>query len=137
MSPDLSAADLADGAAKAAPDVSGSAPSFSDLFGAFVEVATAKASQKVDDWTRKLNDVAAPEGATSRAAYEGVKASLAGRNPFWAALRGAWTGASAKVKVAEVLALVLILVLAPVPTLLILLGLLVAAIVAGIRAAAR
>jgi hypothetical protein len=137
MSPDLTAADIADGAAKGAAGVSGPATALRDLSEAFVEYATAKVSQKADDWTHKLNAVAAPDGATNRAAYEGVKASLAGKNPFWAALRGAWSGASAKVKAAEVLALVLVLVVAPVPTLLILLGLLVAAIVAGVRSAAR
>ncbi len=119
------------------PGVSGPAAALRDLSEAFVEFATAKASRKADDWTRKLNAVAAPDGATKRAAYEGVKASLAGKNPTWPALKGAWSGASTKVKVAEVLILVLVLVLAPVPTVLLLLGLLVAGIIAGVRAAAR
>ena len=104
---------------------------------AAVGYATAKASHQVDDWTRKLNDFASPEGATERAGYEGVKASLTGKNPVWAATKGAWLGASGKVRVAIVVSLLLLAVLSPVALLLLILGLLVAGIVAGVRAAAH
>ena len=90
---------------------------------------------KVDDWTNKLNDVAAGAGDASddvgkvaddlaeggnakhQAGVRGVPAGLVGKNPVWAAIKGAWTGGSTAVKVAIVAAgvgLILVLVLSPV-----------------------
>jgi hypothetical protein len=72
-----------------------------------------------------------------QAGYEGAKAKLQGRNPIWPAIKGAWAGADRNRKVAAVLVLVLFLVLAPVPTLLLVLGVLIAALVKAIQAADR
>ena len=107
------------------------------LWEATVGYATGKASHQVGDWTDKLTDYADSGGVADRAGLEGVKASLLGKNPVWAAAKGAWLGASGKVKVAIVVSLVLLAVLSPVVLLLLVLGLLVAAVVAGVRAAAR
>lgn len=104
---------------------------------AVLQVVAAKASAKIDDWTRRLDEVVASAGATERAGLEAVEASLEGKNPYLAAVRGAWLGAGWKLRVAAVLSFVLLLVLAPVPMLLLLLALLVAGLVAGIRAIAR
>lgn len=107
---------------------------------AAVGYAVQKASHQVDDWTRRLDEIASPSGATERAVVEGAKASVTGRNPVWAAAKGAWLGASGPVRLAMVVSLVLLAVQAPVLLLLLILGFLVAglvaAIVAGVRAAA-
>jgi hypothetical protein len=106
-----------------------------DVLEATLHKMTAKASQKTEDWSRDLEAVAASGGAKAQAGLRGAKAELQGKNPVWAAVKGAWNGASVKLKLAAVLLLVLLLLLAPVPTLLLLLGLLIAALVKAIRAA--
>ena len=98
---------------------------------------SAKAGDVVEDAVEGMDDLAATGGAAEQAGYEGVKADLLGKNPIWAALKGAWSGASVKLRLVVVLVLVLVLLLAPVVLVLLILGLLVAAIVAGIRAATR
>ena len=112
-------------------------PALGRLAEAALQAAAAKLSHKVDEWIRKVEEYAASEGATGRAVLEGLKAHLLGKNPVWAAMKGAWWGASVPLRLAAVLVLLLVLLLAPVALLLLLLGLLVAAIVAGIRAATR
>jgi hypothetical protein len=104
-----------------------------DLLEATLHVVNAKLSQKTGEWAGELEDYEATRGSGERAGYEGVKAHLQGRNPIWAAIKGAWGGASAELKFAAVLFLVLMLVLAPIPTLLVALGLLIAAIVKALR----
>ena len=104
---------------------------------AALEAAADKLSHKVDEWIRKLEEGATSVGATGTAVLAGLKAHLLGKNPVWAAMKGAWLGASAPLRLVVVLVLLLVLLLAPVVVLLLLLGLLVAAIVAGIRAATR
>jgi hypothetical protein len=113
------------------------APALGRLAEAVLQVAATKLSHKTEDWIDGLEEYAASEGATGRAAYEGLKAHLLGKNPVWAAMKGAWWGASPWLRVVAVLVLMLFLVLAPVTLLLLVLGLLVAAIIAGIRAASR
>lgn len=103
---------------------------FSDVMSAALGVVAAK----VDDWTAKLNavatggdasdavdnvadDLAEGGNAKHQAGVRGVQAGLVGKNPVWAAIKGAWTGGSTAVKVAIVaagVALVLLLVLSPV-----------------------
>jgi glycerol-3-phosphate acyltransferase PlsY len=74
---------------------------------------------------------------TTQAVVEGLKATLGGKNPVWAAIKGAWSRASLKLKLAVVLILLVTLLLAPVLLLVLVLGLLVAALIVGIRAATR
>ena len=120
-----------------ARDVPDLASSLRDLAQAAVGYTAAKASRAVDRMTPDLRGVLEPRGATDRATVEGAKALVVGKNPVWAAIKGAWTGADGKVRAAVIGVLLLILLLAPVVLLLLLLALLVAAAVAGIRAAAR
>jgi hypothetical protein len=126
-----------------AGDVEGSsvtsdlAPALGRLAEAAAAAAAAKLSQKTDGWIRGLEEYAASRGATERAGYEGLKAHLLGKNPLWAAMKGAWWGASVQLRTVAVLVLVLTLLLAPVALVLLILGLLLAGIVAGIRAATR
>jgi len=67
-----------------------------------------------------------------------LTASLRGDNPFWAAVKGFWTGGSAPVKAAIITAVVgavlMLLVLSPVLLLVFLLSLLIIAAVTKARA---
>jgi hypothetical protein len=137
------------------------ATSLSDAWNSALEGATAKLSSKVDEWTDRLNDVAAGTAknvsseighqaakgldeiaddgsAKQQAVAAGVVAGVRGKNPLWAALKGAWSGGSVTVKaaiVAVVLGVVLLLVLSPVLLLVFLLSILVIAAVAKARSA--
>ncbi|MGI5246063.1 hypothetical protein [Dactylosporangium sp. CA-139066] len=133
----MTASNTAGGATKCAPASTGLAPALSDLREAALGYATAKASRKADDWADDLNDFVASRGPTTQAVFEGLKAKLRGKNPVWAAIKGAWSRTSPEMKLAVVLILVLVLLLGPVVLLVLVLGLLVAALVAGIRAATR
>lgn len=125
--------------------------------------AAARLSGKVDDWTDRLDDVASGAAknvssglgahavngldeisgdgsAKQQAVAKGVVASVRGKNPLWAALKGAWSGGNAAVKAAIVAALVgalLLLVLSPVLLLVFLVSLLILAAVAKARSARR
>ncbi|HEY4570136.1 MAG TPA: hypothetical protein VIH10_11750 [Kribbella sp.] len=133
----MTAANTAHGATESSPVVTSLAPALSDLGQAALGYATAKASQKVDDWADDLKDFATAGGPTTQAVFAGLKAKVGGRNPVWAAIKGGWSGASPKLKLAVVLILTLTLLLGPVVLVVLLLGLVVAALVAGIRAATR
>lgn len=139
----------------AAPD----APS-SSAGGAFSSVLTTAigvAAAKVDDWSTKLEGVAAGGtggasdtvddvaddladggGARQQAGVRGVQAGLHGKNPVSAAIKGAWTGGGTQVRAAVVtagVALLLLLVLSPVLLLVFLLSALVIAAVTAARSA--
>jgi hypothetical protein len=133
----MAATDVADDKVERAADSSDLAPALSRLAEAALQAAAVKLSHKTEGWIREIEEYAASEGATGRAGYEGLKAHLLGKNPVWAAMKGAWWGASVGLRLVAVLVLMLVLLLAPVALLLLLLGLLLAAIVAGIRAATR
>jgi hypothetical protein len=127
---------------------------FSDVMSAALGVVAAK----VDDWTDRLNGVAAGAGAASdavgsvadglaeggsakhQAGVRGVLAGLMGKNPVWAAIKGAWTGGSTAVKVAIVAAgvgLILLLVLSPVLLVVLLVTVPIAVAVTKARSAKR
>src|SRR3954467_1837650 len=127
----MTASNTASGATKSAPVATILAAALSDLRDAALRYATAKASRKVEDWAEDLNDFVASEGPTTQAVFEGVKAKLRGKNPVWAAIKGAWSGASPELKLAVVLILTLTLLLGPVVLLVLLLGLVVAGLVPG------
>jgi hypothetical protein len=133
----MTATDVAREEVERAPVASDLAPALGRLGEAALRAAAAKLSDRTDGWVRQLEEYAASQGATERAGYEGLKAHLLGKNPLWAAMKGAWWGASVPLRVVAVLVLVLVLLLAPVVLVLLLLGLLLAAIVAGIRSATR
>ena len=136
---------------------------FTHVMSSALEFAAAKVSRSTDDWTDRLNNVAAggvkdasdaggelaAEGldaaaesgdARQQAGAKGVRAGLQGKNPVWAAIKGAWSGGSSQVRaaiVAAVVAMVLLLLLSPVLLLVFLLGLLIIAAVAKARSAQR
>jgi ABC-type multidrug transport system fused ATPase/permease subunit len=119
--------------------------------------AAANLERKADAWTDKLNriadgngtkgladdlldDVSEGGGAKAKAATEGVKAGLNGKNPVWAAIKGAWKGGTPVVRAAivtSVVATILLLVLSPVLLIVFLLSLLVIAAVYRARSAKK
>jgi len=135
------------------------AKAFNTVLNAAVGSAAAKLEQKVDVWADKLHgvagggdssgglaamadkgldDLADGGGAKKQAGAKGVKAGLHGKNPFWAAVRGAWQGGTPVVRAAIIAALastILLLLLSPVLLVVFLLSLLIIAAVHRTRAA--
>lgn len=133
---------------------------FTGVLNAAVGSAANKMEQRVAGWTDKLNgiasggssgglteladagldDLAEGGGAQQSAGAAGVKASMHGKNPFWAAVKGAWQGGTPVVRaaiVSAIVATILLLVLSPVLLLVFLLSLLVIAAVQKARAAQK
>lgn len=109
---------------------------FSQVLTTGLGYLSAKAFDTTEDWTDRLSEIAEGGGARQQAGSKGIQAGLKGRNPLWAAIKGAWSAGSAKVKaaiVAAVVALVLLLLLSPVLLLVFLLSLLVIAAVEKVR----
>lgn len=139
----------------------GPAGAFTSVLSAAAESLATKLERRVAGWTDKLNGVAtgggssgavtelADEGldqlgeaggAGQRAGVEGVKASLHGANPIWAAIKGAWHSGTPVVRaaiVAAVASVILLLLVSPVVLLVFLVSLLVIAAVQRARAAKR
>jgi len=137
------------------------AGAFTSVLNAAVGSAAAVLEQKVVAWSDKLNDIAAGGdcsggltaladhgvdalaeggGAKQKAGAEGVKAALHGKNPVWAAVKGAWQAGTPVVRAAIIAAgasSVLLLLLSPVPLLVFLVSLLIIAAVQRARAATR
>ena len=125
------------------------AGAFTSVLNAAVGLAAAKLEQKVVVWADKLSggvvdegldELAQGGGAKQRAGAEGVKAGLHGKNPIWAAIKGAWKAGTPFVKaaiIAAVASAVLLLLLSPVLLLVFLLSLLIIAAVHRARRAKR
>lgn len=137
----------------------GPAGAFASVLNAAVGSAAAKLERTVGTWADKLDEVAGgggPSGgvaaladagldaladgggAGQKAGVEGVKASLHGKNPVWAAVKGAWQAGTPVVRaavVAGVVAAILLVLLSPVLLLVFLLSLLVIAAVHRARVA--
>jgi hypothetical protein len=133
----MTASNTASGAAKSVTVATSLAPALGNLRDAALRYAAAKASRKLGDWADDLNDFVANASPTMRAVVEGLRAKPLGKNPVWAAIKGAWSAASFEQKLAVVLILIMALLLAPVVLLVLVVGLLVAALVAGVRVATR
>jgi hypothetical protein len=138
------------------------AGAFTSVLNAAVGSAANKMEKHVVGWTDKLNGVASGGGGDSggltamadegldgmaegggakeAAGAEGAKAGLHGKNPVWAAIKGAWAAGTPVVRaaiVAAVVSMVLLLVLSPVLLLVFLVSLLVIAAVQRARAAKK
>jgi hypothetical protein len=90
---------------------------------------------KVQEWMDTLVEAVANGGAGVKAAMEGIRAALTGKNPVLAAIKGLVSGLSGQAKVAIVLLLALGLLLGPVLLVVLLLTLVVVALIAAVRAA--
>jgi hypothetical protein len=110
-------------------------------FGSTLTAAVQSASDTVDRWSSKLEGVAGGSGsggARQEAGVRAAKAGLQGKNPVWAAIKGAWAGGGTMTRAAVVTAgvtLLLALVLSPVLVLVFLLSALVIAAVEQVRSA--
>jgi hypothetical protein len=129
------------------PDLT-AAGAFTSVLDALVGSAAAKVEQKAASWADKgngaaladkgLDELAAGSGAKERAGAEAVKAGLHGKNPVWAAIKGAWQAGTPVVRAAVIAALtsaILLLLLSPVPLIVFLVSLLIIAAVHRARAA--
>ena len=137
------------------------AGAFTSVLNAAVGSAAAKLEQQIVVWADKLNGIAAGgsssgglvaladegldelaegDGAKQKAGAEGVKAGLHGKNPVWAAIKGAWQAGTPVVRaaiIAAVASVILLLLLSPALLLVFLLSLLIIAAVHRARAATR
>ena len=126
-------------AADARADVSPAPPDLSTALGDFFEAVLTygarKLSRPVEEGLGGLERAMVSRGPFERAVYEAGKAHLRGKNPVWAGAKGAWAGATVPQRFVAVAVLVLLVLLAPIPLLLVIIGLLIAALVAASRAA--
>lgn len=135
------------------------ASAFASVLNAAVGSAAATLEQKVVAWADKLDGgggdssgglaaladegldgLADGGGAKEKAGAEGVKAGLHGKNPVWAAVKGAWQAGTPVVRAAiisAVVAAILLLLLSPVLLVVFLLSLLIIAAIHRVRAAER
>lgn len=137
------------------------AEAFTSVLNAAVGSAAAKLDRKATTWTDQLNDIAGGQdtsaaltemadegldevadsgGVKTKAGAEGVRATLQGKNPIWAAIKGAWQASSPAVKaaiIASVVSVILLLLLSPVLSIVFLLSLLIIAAVHRARAAGK
>lgn len=137
----------------------GPASAFTSVLNAAVGSAAAALEQKAVAWTDKLDriaggggssgglaaladsgldELAEGGGAKEKAGTEAVKAGLHGRNPAWAAIKGAWQAGTPAVRaaiVAAVASATLLMLLSPVLLVVFLLSLLIIAAVQRARAA--
>jgi hypothetical protein len=101
---------------------------------ALIDRLAAAAADKVDELADKLQDIAQnPGGIGMTAAMRAGLAAMQGKNPVWAAIKGAASAMSTTTKVLIGLALILLAVLSPVALLVLALVLIIAAIVGAIR----
>src|SRR4051794_41803401 len=127
MSDDMTAtASRRAGATSATSTTAGSA--LRDVLEASLHFLNERIARKAGESAVELDEYEATQGSAEQAGYQGAKAGLQGRNPIWAAIKGAWAGASTEFKVAAGLFVVLMLLLGPIPTLPVAVGLLGAAI---------
>ena len=75
---------------------------------ALVDRAAGAAVDKVDDVAEKLEGITANGGVGLGAAFGAGSAMMAGKNPVWGAVKGAWGALSTGKKVGIVLGLVLL-----------------------------
>ena len=134
---------------------------FATVLNAAVQSAANSVEQTVGSWTDKLKSVASGDdpsdelvsladegidkvtkggGAKEKAGAEGLKAKLEGRNPFKAAVAGAWEAGTPVVRaaiVSAVVAVILLLLTSPVLLVVFLLSLLIIAAVQRVRASRK
>jgi hypothetical protein len=126
------------------------AGAFTSVLNTVVGSTAAKLEQKAGVWTDKLigsgaadkglDELTEGSGAKEKAGAEAVKAGLHGKNPIWAAIKGAWQAGAPVVRAAIIAGLasaILLLLLSPVLLLVFLLSLLIIAAVHRARAARK
>jgi hypothetical protein len=107
------------------------------LLAAVLERTFGMALDKVEQLSRTFDEIAVRGGVKVGALLGGARAAVAGRNPVWGAITGAFSALGPGTKAAIVIALVLALLLLPVTVVLLLLLLIVVAIVVTVRTRTR
>jgi hypothetical protein len=105
-----------------------------ELVQAGVAYLAARAAKAIEDSADRLDQLVTPHGPVEHAAVSGAQAAVAGRNPLWAAVKGAWSSGSVKARVVIVLLAVVVLLTAVVAAVGLLLTMLIEAVGAAIRA---
>lgn len=99
------------------------------LLAATVDRVAGLAMEKADQAAQSLENIAAEGGPKIGAIFGGIEAKLAGNNPVWGAVKGAFGALSPSARIGIVLLLVLAVVLLPVTLVLVLVGLLVLTVI--------
>ena len=99
--------------------------SLQELLAVALDRVAGFAMDKVDKAAQSLENFAVEGGPKIGALLGGVEAKLAGNNPVWGAVKGAFGSLSPAVRIGIVLLLLLAVVLLPVTLVLVLLGLIV------------
>ena len=105
-----------------------------ELVQAGVGYLAARVSKSIEDWTDGFDRLVTPHSPLEHATASGIQAALAGQNPLWAAVKGAWSAGTVKTRVVMVLLAVAVLLTAVVALVILLLAMLVEAVGAAVRA---
>lgn len=99
--------------------------------GAYLAARVAKA---IEDSADGLDRLVTPHGPLEHVTASGIQAVVAGQNPLWAAVKGAWSNGTVKTRVVMLLLVVAVLLTAVVAVVALLLTMLIEAVGAAIRA---
>ncbi len=102
-----------------------------------VAYVAARAAKAIEDAADGLDQLVTPNGPLEHATVSGIQAAVAGQNPLWAAVKGAWSGGTITTRVVMVLLAVAVLLTAVVALVALLLTMLIEAVGAAIRALAH
>jgi hypothetical protein len=108
-----------------------------ELVQAGVAYLAARVTKAITDAADGLDQLVTPHGALEHATVSGVQAAVAGQNPLWAAVKGAWSGGTITTRVIMLLLAVAVLLTAVVAVVVLLLTILIEAVAAAIRALTR
>ena len=99
-----------------------------------VAYLVARVAKVIEDAADGLDQMVTPRGPLEHATVSGIQAAVAGQNPLWAAVKGAWVGGTITTRVVMVLLAVAVLLTAVVAVVVLLLTLLIEALGAAVRA---
>jgi hypothetical protein len=116
------------------PAGTSSASAVEELVQAGVAYLAARVAKAIEDAADGLDQLVTPHGPLEHATVRGVQAAVAGQNPLWAAVKGAWSSGTITTRVVMVLLAVAVLLTAVVAVVALLLTMLIEAVGAAIRA---
>jgi hypothetical protein len=111
-----------------------SASAVEELVQAGVAYLAARVAKAIEDSADGLDRLVTPHGPLEHATVSGIQAAVAGKNPLWAAVKGAWSSGTVKTRIVMVLLAVAVLLTAVVAVVVLLLTMLIEAVGAAIRA---
>jgi hypothetical protein len=116
------------------PAGSSSASAVEELVQAGAAYLAARVTKVIEDAADGLDELVTPHGPLEHATAAGIQAAVAGQNPLWAAVKGAWSSGTITTRVVMVLLAVAVLLTAVVAVVVLLLTMLIEAVGAAIRA---